>query len=259
MLLTLTACGSSESLASGSEKDSSSAQSSGTDEATEDTGGELTESNFLSTIAQAQLDASTAQLDMSIELAGQSITMTGQLEAAETVEDSAMEAQMEIPGQGAISMILVDSTLYMSLGEATGGKYFELSLDDPSVEQFLGQLKNQMNPAQAVKALEGAVTGFEAAGSETIDGEETTKYVLEVDAQKVFASQGTMLPPGVDVPKSLTYTFWVNDENLPLRMAVDMGDLGQAEMNFSAWGEPVDIEAPPPSQITDENPLAPAA
>jgi hypothetical protein len=170
-----------------------------------------------------------------------------------------MEAEMEIPGQGAISMILVDSTFYMNLGEVTGGKYFELSLDDPTAEQFLGQLKSQMNPAEGIKALEGAVTGFEAAGGETIDGEETTKYVLEVDAQKVFAAQGTTLPPGIDVPKTLTYTFWVNGENLPLRMAVDMGALGQIEMNFSAWGEPVDIQAPAPNEITDENPLAPAA
>ena len=260
-LLALTACGSSEGLGSSAEEGQESAESTGSaDEPTDDTGGgELTESSFVSTITQAQLEASTTQLDMTIDATGQSITMTGQVEAADTLEESAMEAELEIPGQGTIGMILVDATFYMNLGDVTGGKYIELSLDDPTAEQFLGQLKSQMNPAEAIKALEGAVTGFEATGSDTIDGQETTTYVLEVDAQKVFAAQGTPLPPGVDVPEALTYTFWINDENLPLRMAVDMGSLGEIEMNFSEWGEPVDIQAPPPSQITDENPLAPAA
>jgi hypothetical protein len=54
----------------------------------------------------------------------------------------------------------------------------------------------------------------------------------------------------------MVYTFWLDDEQLPVRTAIDMGELGVVEMNFSDWGEPVDIQAPPRSQITKQNPFA---
>jgi len=279
-VLVLAGCGNSESLGAGddattapasettseeptdepAEEPTSQATEEPTTDATEGAEGtELTEATMVQVVTDAQLEAGTAQMDMSIDVAGQSITMTGALQAAATLEESAMRAEMEIPGQGTIQMILIDSVLYMNLGPATGDKFFELRLDDPSAEAFLGQLKSQLNPAEAIKALEGAVTGFEAAGTETVDGQETTKYVLQVDTQKVLARQGTPLPPGVDVPDTLDYTFWLNADNLPVKIAVEMGALGTIEMNFTGWGEPVDIAAPPANQITEQNPLTPAA
>jgi len=276
-LLVLAGCGDSDSLGSGNDDEpTTSATSEATDEGTDEPtdqpsteateeptddggGGELTQDSFVSAITEAQLAAGTAMMDMDVAVGGQSITMTAAIDAGKTLEETAMRAEMEIPGQGTIEMILVDAVLYMNLGAASENKFFELRLDDPSAEQFLGQLKSQLNPAEAVKALEGAVTGFEEAGTETVDGQETTKYVLQVDTKKVFARQGTQLPPGVDVPDTLDYTFWLNDENLPLRIAIDMGGLGTVEMDITGWGEPVDIQAPPANQITKQNPLTPTA
>lgn len=263
-LLTLTACGSSGSLATDDESTSSASGSSEpTDPDDEPTAEDepvetgLTEENFLSTVVDAQLAASTTQMDMTMDLAGQSIGMTGQLEAAETIESSAMQLEMEIPGGGSFEMILVDGVLYMNAGPATEDKFAELRLDDPAAEQYLGQLKGQLNPAETTKALEGAITGYEAAGADPVDGQEASKYVLEVDTAKVLEKGGVMEVPGFELPKNLVYTFWLDDSNLPVRITIDTGELGVVEMNFSSWGEPVDIQAPPRSQITEQNPFSP--
>jgi hypothetical protein len=251
-LLALTGCASSEPLV---------ADGVGSGSANEavTTGGapQLTEQNFLSGVSDAQLEARSARLDMSIQLQGQSVTATGAMLAEQTLEDSAMQVEMEIPGLGTMEMILVDGVAYLNLGQLTADKYARLRLDDPAAKEMLGQLKGSLSPAELTRALEGAVTDFEEVGTDTVDGEETTKYVLEVDARKVLATQGMgQLPPGVELPKAFTYTFWINDQNLPLRVTAEMGSAGELEMRFSNWGEPVDIQAPAPEDITDESPFA---
>lgn len=252
-LLALTGCASSEPLVADG------VGSGSANEAAVTTGAapRLTEQNFLSGVSDAQLEARSAQLDMSIQLQGQSVTATGAMLAEQTLEDSAMQLELEIPGLGTMEMILVDGVAYLNLGQLTSGKYVQLRLDDPAAKEMLGQLKGSLSPAELTRALEGAVTSFEEVGPDTVDGEETTKYVLEVDARKALASQGTgQLPPGVELPRTFTYTFWINDQNLPLRVTADMGSAGQLELRLSNWGEPVDIQAPAAEEITDENPFA---
>ena len=250
-LLTLTACGSSEPLAAGG--------SNGVAGAGAATPSALTEDNFVSTVIEAQLAAQSAKIDVSGNVGGQSLTLTGAVLAAEKPVRSALQADVEISGMGAVEVILVDAMVYLKLGELTGDKYLKLPLAGGDVEQFLGQLEGQLNPAEFVRALEGAVTRFEKTGVEDVEGEQTTRYVLQVDPRKVLAKQGVELPGGAHLPKALTYTFWMTPDNLPLRITADMGELGELDAAFSDWGEPVDIEAPAADQITDGNPFAPAA
>jgi hypothetical protein len=259
-LLTMTACGSSESLATDGGSASSDPQTNEpADDVTtegEPTAGELDEESFLSTVADAQLAASTTRMDMSMDLSGQSVTVTGQLEGADTVKASAMELEMEIPGLGSLELILVDGILYLNAGAATGNKFAELRLDDPAAEQYLGQLQGQLNPVAMTKALQGALTGFEAVGADPVNGHDATKFILEVVTAKVRAAGGVAEVPGFELPETMVYTFWLDDEQLPVRTAIDMGELGVVEMNFSDWGEPVDIQPPPRSQIMKQNPFS---
>lgn len=253
-LLTLTACGSSEQLASEGSRTSNSVEQRAAD--VTNTGSELTESNFLSTIVQAQLEAGSARVAIAGDVAGQPITMTGALETGENLEESAVQAEVDVSGLGSVEVVLVDAVIYLKLDGLTGGKYIELPLDGSVAEQFLGQLKSHVNPAEIATALEGAVTGFEVVGADTVDGEETTQYVLEVDSSKGLAQQGVRLPDGAELPKVMTYTFWIDDRALPLRITADMGEVVQLDVSLSDWGEPVDIQAPAGDQITEDNPFA---
>jgi hypothetical protein len=279
VLLTLTACSSSDSLDSGSDETTSdsaesteSAPAPDEGESPEEAEGEtsqadgtVTQAAWLDSVTEAQLDAQSARMEMEMDVAGQTVTMSGVVRGAEELTESAMQMEMEVPGAGqagSIEMILLDGTLYMNMGSLTQGKYVTLDLDDPSAEQFFGGLQSQVNLAETTRMLEDSITSFEEAGSETVDGVETTKYVVTVDTEKFFDQQGGLgeLPPSVDVPDSLTYTYWVDDEDLPVRVTTDMGGLGAMDMSFSDWGEPVEIEAPPAGQISKQNPFqAPAA
>lgn len=251
VVLTLTACGSSEPLASG-------APGGVTTDAT-GSANELTDDTFVATVIEAQLAAKSAKIRVSGDVAGQAITLTGAVQAAEEPAESALQADVEISGMGAVELILVDAVVYLKFGQLTGDRYLKLPLAGAGAKQFLGQLDGQLNPAEFVRALDGAVTRFEVTGAETVDGEQTTKYVIEVDPRKVLAKQGVKLPGGAELPKVLTYTFWIDSDNLPRRITADMGDLGELDASFSDWGDPVDIEAPPADRITEGNPFAPSS
>jgi hypothetical protein len=255
-LIVITGCGSSADLSS-DEDSSRSSDSVGTG----DIAGDLTLASFSSSTSDAQVKAHSTHLEMKMGIQGQAMTMSGDLAIGKSLDDTALDMTMSAPGLGQnMSMILVDGVLYMSDGQGSG-KYFAIDLGGPS-SPFGGlyqQLFEQANPAGITEAFEGAIDDFEAVGSEEIDGTTTTQYRITVDTQKVLAKTlgKDALPEGSmgAMPPQLTYDIWVGDnDNLPRRIEFDaMGT--SVVMNLTDWGKPVDVQAPPPNQVTKKNPL----
>ncbi len=90
-------------------------------------------------------------------------------------------------------------------------------------------------------------------GDEDVDGEQLGHYEVELDTSKV--EQFKELPTQAQLPKTVTYDLWLDDENRMRKMSMNM-DMGgsptETEVEFSNWDEPVDIAAPPASEIVEQ-------
>ena len=133
--------------------------------------------------------------------------------------------------------------------------------------QVLGSLTEQMrqnaDPRQALEQFQEAGT-IESSAQEDLNGQQTTHYKITVDVQKLAEE-----PAGPDVEERHAGGDQVRPGGLPGR-AVDRrggppgpdgdrdADRGpddgktvpvQVQVDYSKWGEPVDIQAPPADQV----------
>jgi hypothetical protein len=228
-------------------------------------GNRLTAASFASSTSQAQEAARSTHVELEARLMGQSIEVSGDMSVGATLADTAFATVMSVPELGEdVSVILVDRVVYVS-ESGQSGPYTAMKLDkgDP-IAKFYLQFLGQSDPAGLTRAFDGAIEDLDKVGSESLDGVETTHYRLRVDARRVLTSTlGEELPAGSwaqDLPKTLTYDVWVGDkDNLPRRLEYDVMGTSMT-MTLTDWGEPVDIKAPPASQISDEKsyPSSPA-
>ncbi|MCW2766057.1 MAG: hypothetical protein JWO11_2016, partial [Nocardioides sp.] len=58
-------------------------------------------------------------------------------------------------------------------------------------------------------------------------------------------------PPGMDIPKTVTYGMWFDGDGFFRQMNVDFGaTTGGLNVTYDHWGDPVSIEAPAPDEVT---------
>ena len=249
--LALSAC-SDKGDAKGDDTSASSSSSSGQ-------GGDATldQAGFFSEVTASQRKARTAHVTMNSGGGAQTMKAEGDIAAGDKPEDTAMSLTMDLGSQKA-EMRLVDQTFYMNLGAPTGNKFAKIDLTDennPIGKQYNSLLKN-LDPTGQLEQLEKAVTKFEQKGSpKQIDGVEATPYEVTVDVAKLADSLGGLNGQTAGVPKSITYVMYVGPDKLPRQMSFDAAGT-KLTMNYSKWGEKVDIKAPPAAQITDKNPFA---
>ncbi|MGC7097194.1 hypothetical protein ACPZ19_21180 [Amycolatopsis lurida] len=210
--------------------------------------------------------AKSAKFTIDMDMLGQKITGSGQgsFEGA----NSKMTMSMQMMGMS-IEMRMVDGVVYMKLpeGQAPSGKPW-VKLDGADSAE-LGQAMNQAEQSDPRKILEmvqkaGKITKSESA---TLDGQEVSHYFVDLDLKKAGGLGGAsekdlaQLPDGIVVPMEL----WLNAEQLPVQVSMDMGAMmqkvaeqsgqkmpgGNAKMTmkYSDWGSPVEVEAPPADQV----------
>jgi hypothetical protein len=156
-------------------------------------------------------------------------------------------------------VLLVDGVVYLGGDAVTavaGGRtWLEIDPegDDPA-SRFLGSVLEDARSSEAdpsahldgfgdleatVVSVEGGVTTYELA-------------VSEEQMKEAARSRGHLagLPGGVldAVQDGATYTVSFDAGDLPVAMTVDAGE-ETYELTYSAWGEPVDITAPPESEV----------
>ncbi|MFY0407375.1 LppX_LprAFG lipoprotein [Solicola sp. PLA-1-18] len=248
--LTLTACGGGAEQAA---SDEASNVSSGTTAT-------LTQANFVDQVGQAQREARTTHLTLKADAGSQQVEAEGDVEVGESGADSSMAMKLTVPGMGQVEVRLVDGTLYTNLGPLSENKFATIDLDDPSnpLAKSFGGVVDQMDPAASLKALEGSITSFEKKGSpKEIDGVQAQPYEVVVDTAKAQAAAGAGAEASgstAGVPSEVTATFWVGEDNLPRRVTTQVSG-ADVRLDFSKWGEDVDVQAPPADQITKNDPF----
>jgi hypothetical protein len=219
-------------------------------------------------IGDETADASSAHMKITAQAAGQDINGEGDLKFGS--EDAAMNMDITTP-DGTISMVFVDGVLYMKLPkEPEPGKPW-VKIDpnsDNAVAKSLSGLNDQLSknadPRAALKEFEKSGT-ITATKKETLDGKETTHYTITVDVQKMADNQTdpTQKKAMQDIiaagMKNFPVDVWVDDKDLPVRFAMQTptpdGKGGTTTVNikvdYSDWGKPVTVEAPPADQTTE--------
>ena len=225
----------------------------------------LTKDNFAELVAAAQKKAKTSHVAMTIGSTGQEIKAEGDVVTGDTPAESAMAMTMDLgaaAGGQVMEMRLVKEVFYMRMGALTDNKFAKIDLSDesnPLAKQY-GDMMDQIDPTKNMESIKDAVKSFKEKGDAIeIDGVKAQPYELVIDTAKfgdVASDAGTEV-----VPEEMVMTMFIGEDNLPRRAITKVA--GQSiQMDYSKWGEPVTIEAPPAGDITDKSPLdqmAPAA
>jgi len=225
-------------------------------------GSALTKQDFVDRVSAAQLEAQTAHIAADISAAGQLIALEGDVRIGDTLADYAADVSMSgsVVGQN-LHMVVVDKVLYLNLGETTANKFAKIDLGNirSPMGQMMSQFLSSADPSKSLEAMSKGVTGFKAVGEQNIDGVHTTQYRVEVDTRAMLTAQGMGQLAGASagqLPRRLSYDMWIGDDDLLRRTSLSVGSAMELTMDISAWGEPVDIAAPPPSQVAKAGPLA---
>jgi hypothetical protein len=204
-------------------------------------GERLTKDNLVATMLAAMRAKKTAHMTMDL---GTSIRADADVRYSAKATEMKMTMAM---GESKAAVILVDGVVYMQ--QATGGKFVKIDKDTPGMGSIVDQMSG-FSPSSSIAAMTGALEKVEYAGTDTVDGDKVSKYHVTADTSAISKSLGSTGGLG-DLPKTITYDLYVDGDNLMRRIDMTLGDQ-QVKMTVGAWGEPVDIEAPPASQIMSQ-------
>jgi hypothetical protein len=213
-------------------------------------------------------DATSAHMTITAKAAGQDINGEGDVQFGSA--DAAMTMDMSTP-EGSISMVFVDGILYMKLPqELEPGKPW-IKIDPNSNSEMakaLGSLNEELGKNADPRA---ALQEFEKSGEitstkeEELDGKKVTHYTITVDVQKMAdqqedPTQKKALQDAIAAGmKDFPVNVYVDEEGLPVRFAMETptpdGAGGMTSVNmqvdYTDWGKPVEIAAPPADQTTE--------
>ena len=205
---------------------------------------------FLDDVLGAMTDLSTAHLSMKVEGGPAQMTMEGDVDYTTTPPEMAMTMDYPMFGKGDIEMRMVGGDMYMQIPMMSSGKWIKMPLTDKD-SPLSGNLLDQMNPGTAMEAMKGAVDEVTYVGDEDVDGESLHHYTMKVRSAAFQKLQDELGGTGAaDLPSVISYDVWIDNDNRVRQMKMSMGDLGAVTMTMSDWGEPVQIEAPPASEVT---------
>lgn len=244
--VTLAACGDKADTASAAAPTSRSASD----------GASVAPESFLQTVTAAQKKASTSHIELAISVGGQSITGKGDAEVGADVADSSMAMTMDLgaTGMGSIDMRLVDEVFYLDFGQMTKGKFVTIDLTDKSnpIGRQYGQIIEKLDPSKQMEQFAKALTSIQEDGSpKLIDGVQAQPYVVVLDTAKLPGVSELTGGGAAKLPDTVTYTMFVGPDDLPRRIVTDvMGS--KTSIDYSKWGEPVDVQAPAKSEISDQ-------
>ncbi|MGW6201408.1 hypothetical protein ACWF0M_35035 [Kribbella sp. NPDC055110] len=141
-------------------------------------------------------------------------------------------------------VILIKNVGYVSIpGVTPAGKYkkFTTGLNDQ-----LSELAAGGDPTKIYKSFDKSMVDLKFVRTETIGGQQLDRYAVTVNAAKALAAQGKKVPAGM--PKTLTYSMWLDKSHLVRRMTFDLSGVSMV-MTMSDYNKPVNITAPPASKI----------
>jgi len=222
------------------------------------------------------------ELEMSVTADGQSFSFTGEADVDNRNKRIDMTMDLGILG-GEMQIVMDDGIVYMRSPAFQDAPTEWISLDpskiDPAVAAQFGGFGAGTTDPSAYAGLFAGVFDVKASGERELRGIPTTHYVGTIDLAKVLEGFSDVVGEDVDaatreqleaaveqfeslgIDEKIPFEIWIDEEGFPRRQRItmDFGDLvpgaGEASMemtvDYSAFGEPVEVELPKPSEVTD--------
>jgi len=253
LVAALTACGSDpEETSSGSDDTTSEGDAPADGEYAE--GEEVDKDAFVEDMAAGMEEASTAHVTMSVGMGDEPLEGEGDVDYTTTPVSMSLEMTMPMIDQP-LDMRLVEGVMYMNLGQMTNDKFVKYDLTDPeNLPPEMQGMADQMDPLAVFEEFGPALSKVTYVGEEDVDGDTLKHFTMVLDPSKVEAF-GELPADSKDIPDEMTYDAWFDDEFRIRQVKSDDGGEMSMESTFSEWGEPVEIEAPPASDVVETPPL----
>jgi hypothetical protein len=222
------------------------------------------------------------ELEMSLAAEGQSFSITGEADVDNANQRIDMTMDMGMLG-GEMRILMDGGVVYMRSPAFQDAPTGWISMDpaklDPATAAQFGGFGAGTTDPSAYAGLFAGVFDVEASGEADIRGVSTTHYVGTIDLKQVLAGFSDVVGKEVDaatkeqlemaveqfeslgIDEKIPFEIWIDDDGLPRRQRItmDFGDLvpgtGEASMemtvDYSAFGEPVEVDIPRPSEVTD--------
>ena len=218
---------------------------------------------LLSSAPEAVLKARTARLVMKMEVDG-GVSMDMSAEGLVDFESGASSMTMSLMGTE-MEMRTVDGHLYVRMPEVGRPPGITEWVGMPLAAAGAGSYTGSPNAAGMIESLRGVSSDIEELGRDEVNGEDAIGYRVTIDMERALAqvpeedrarveeSMAQMRAMGMaDVPMEV----WVTDDGLPVRMVMELRDVGgtgagmRMQMDYVDFGVPVDITAPPADDTT---------
>ncbi len=227
------------------------AATSSPDAAEEPQAGESVDADqFVEDVLGGLTDQSSAHVSMKVVGNPQAeMSAEGEVDYRATPPEMSMTMDYPMLGQGEIQLRLVDGAMYLRAPELGDGKWVKMPMSGDD-SPFGEDLVDQLDPGAAIEDMKDAVDEVLYIGEEQVDGETLKHYEMTVNSDEL--EDLTEQFGGSDkssLPTEITYNIWTDTDGLMRKTEMTLGDMGTITTTMSDWGEPVEIEAPPKSQV----------
>lgn len=216
-----------------------------------DTVASLTQANFSRTVAAAQQAARSVHIDAAINAVGHSVSLSGDVKGFSGLGSVSMDMTVHMGGKQ-IDIRLVDEVVYLrgaGIRSPHGEPWVRIDLSDAA--NPLARMLDTASPDNLNAYLQ-AVKRLKDKGPAKVDGVATHHYTVTIDTAKAAALDPVaerLDVSGLGLPSNLTADVWLDGDNLPVRMTVDLGTAASLQAHFSHYGEPVSVQVPPANQV----------
>jgi len=215
---------------------------------------------FVALATSAAEKAQTVKIKVSMSLLGAAITASGDLRFGDKTADASVTSTTPI---GPVQVIIVSGDVYTK-GLAKGDPGRPWTRNATGAAEIGAALK-KADPRQTLQMLSSIGT-LKPIGTETINGVGATHYSVAIDLAKVAKQQpdlagviNELIKQGVKVQD---VQLWVDPQKRPLRMATSVQLPNPADstkkitsvqtVDYTDWGAPVTISAPPADQVSEK-------
>lgn len=247
----LAACGDNGSSATAADPKAPASSSAPTDDvaAGPKAGSTVSSKDFLALMTSAAEKITTDKVSMTMDMAGQTITMDGAMDL--TGDEPAVQLTMDMGSAGLdqVEMRLVDGVMYMNMGQLSNGKFVKFDLGDPNSP--LGSLSSSLDnldPAQMIGKL-----GPDAFRHVTYVGTDSVgrHYQATLVSGKTSILKGLPSSVTANLPKTASYDTWLDSEGRLAKFQVLLPKSSKMTATYGDYGVDLDITAPDASQVTE--------
>jgi hypothetical protein len=152
------------------------------------------------------------------------------------------QVSVDLGPLGKVEERVVDGTVYIQAGGLLGGSQDGWYSISPDRLHDLGSALGgdagaafDGTPTSALDALDKLAGPVETVGDDTVGGSHATHYRVTVDAK------------GTDTPLDV----WIDDHDRVVKLQGSVPNGGDLTFEVTAFGVPVEVQAPPADQVTE--------